>query len=457
MIIKRTASNYFQSINPFTLETIGNYDIMKNSFTELKLDNAAKAYATWKNESLTHRIELILKVHDYLLENVDMIAWFITTEMGKTITESKAEVEKCALLCKYYCENAEEFLQNEKVKSDIQHYISYHPIGGILGVMPWNFPFWQVFRAAIGVIISGNVFILKHAPNVSGCALEIENIFAKCGFEKGIFTTLIVEVEQLKTILKHPLIKGVTLTGSEKAGKSFAALAGKFLLKPVLELGGSDAFIFLDDADFVAGAREGIKSRMQNAGQSCASAKRFLVTSKNYDLLVDLMSQSCAKIILGNPMDTATQMGPMARKDLVQNLAKQQAQAIMVGSVIAFGGSHTDNNYQPTLLINNTLRTKVFRDETFGPLACIFVAENEQNLIELANKSNYGLGASIWTKDIDKGKKIAEKLEVGNVYINKMVKSDPSLPFGGIKNSGYGKELALEGIRTFMNAKTIVF
>ncbi len=457
MIIKTTSSKYFQSINPYTHEVIEKYDVLSHKIIKSKLDSAAKTYPIWKNIKISERIVLVENIQNYLIANKESLSLLITTEMGKTMTESRAEIDKCALVCSYYNENIFEFMQNEKVDSEINHYISYSPIGAVVAVMPWNFPFWQVFRCAINIILTGNVFILKHAPNVCGCALEIENIFRKCGFPENVFTTLIIDIKDLPKVIKNPLVQGVTLTGSEKAGRSFASLAGKNLVKSVLELGGSDACLFLDDADFEMAARESVKSRMQNAGQSCISAKRFFVSKQNHERLVELMKISCERITIGNPLDSKVLMGPMARIDLVNKLVMQQKNATEKGAKVISGGTHDNSLFTPTLLTNNSIKSAVFNDEIFGPMACVFVVENEQKMIELANQSNYGLGASIWTKDIEKGKIMAEKIEVGNVYINKMVKSDPSLPFGGIKNSGYGKELAKEGLRTFVNAKTIVF
>jgi succinate-semialdehyde dehydrogenase/glutarate-semialdehyde dehydrogenase len=372
------------------------------------------------------------------------------------LQEAKAEVLKCATSAVYFAENITEMLQPKPVASDAyKSYVSYEPKGIILAIMPWNFPYWQVFRFAIPNILAGNTGLLKHASNVSGCALAIEKLFSESSFPAGTFQSLLVNSKDLEPVIADPRVQGVTLTGSTPAGKSVAALAGKYIKKTVLELGGSDPFIVLKDADLEAAAKTAVQGRMQNAGQSCIAAKRWIVEKEIAPAFTAAVKRLLQDLQQGDPTLESTNMGPMARPDLAEELAKQLQDSIDQGATLELGGTHEGCNFAPTLLTGVTNKMTAFKEETFGPLAVIIEAANEADAIALANETDFGLGAALWTSDLDKAARLAAQIESGNVFINAMVRSDARLPFGGVKQSGYGRELSLEGTHEFLNIKTV--
>ena len=379
--------------------------------------------------------------------------------MGKPIAEAEAEVEKCAWTCEFFAEHAERMLAPETVATDASRSgTRYDPLGPVLAIMPWNFPFWQVFRFAAPALMAGNVLVLKHASNVPGCALAIERVFERAGFPEGAFTTLLVPAAVAETIVDHAVIQAVTLTGSEAAGVSLAARAGRALKKTVLELGGSDPFIVLADADPAEAAAQATAARIVNNGQSCIAAKRFIVEEPLAERFETLFAQAMARQRVGDPLDRATQLGPLARADLVDEIDRQVRQSLEMGARLVTGGTRLPRPgffYAPTVLARVEPGMAVFDEETFGPVAAVVRARDGGHAIELANRSRYGLGASIWTADANRGEALAAEIEAGLVFVNGPVKSDPRLPFGGIKRSGYGRELATAGIREFVNLKTV--
>jgi succinate-semialdehyde dehydrogenase/glutarate-semialdehyde dehydrogenase len=396
-----------------------------------------------------------------LLQNREALANLMVAEMGKVRREALGEIDKCALACGYYAENSEAFLQNEPVQTEAaEAYISYQPIGTILAVMPWNFPFWQVFRFLAPALMTGNTGILKHSSNVSGCALAIEQLAIDAGFPENVFRTLLISSAGVNAVIDHPLIKAVTLTGSTPAGKAVASAAGNALKKSVLELGGSDPYIILQDADILAAARLCVTSRLLNAGQSCIGAKRFIIADQVYDLFKDEFVRLMSQSVYGDPLDPDTTIGPLARIDLRDELHQQVEKSRMMGASVLLGGFIPVGKaafYPPTVLENVMPGMPAYHEELFGPAAVLYRFRTEEEAIKIANDTVFGLGAGVFTADLAKGKLLAEKgLEAGCVFVNDFVKSDPRLPFGGIKESGYGRELSAFGIREFVNIKSIV-
>jgi succinate-semialdehyde dehydrogenase/glutarate-semialdehyde dehydrogenase len=387
-------------------------------------------------------------------------AGFITLEMGKPIRDAEAEIEKCALGCDYYAENAEKFLQEELKSTEAStSKVCYEPLGVILAVMPWNFPFWQVFRFAAPTLMAGNVGILKHASNVPQCSLAIETVFTRAGLPEGVFQSLLVGSSAVESLIAHPVIQAVTLTGSSAAGQKVASAAGHHLKKSVLELGGSDPFIVLEDADLEKAAQGAVQGRFVNGGQSCIAAKRFIVLESVADAFEALVEEKIEKIIQGDPMDTKTQMGPMARRDLREELHRQVEASISQGAVLRAGGKIPEGSgafYPPTLLTNVRKGMPVYDEETFGPVLPVIRVTSLQEAIEVANDTPYGLGATLWTENTTRAEQLTAQIQAGSVFINSIVKSDPRLPFGGIKQSGYGRELSEWGIREFVNIKTVL-
>jgi len=377
--------------------------------------------------------------------------------MGKIISESRAEVEKCAWLCEHYAENAETLLKPEFIETDAsKSYVRYDAVGVIYGIMPWNFPFWQALRAAVPTIMAGNTFVLKHAPNVMGCGLALEKLFVDADFPRNVFTNLIIDIDLSENVIASPYVQGVTLTGSQRAGSAVAAQAGKYLKKTVMELGGSDPYIVLKDAEINNSCKTGVCSRMLNAGQVCISAKRFIVEEEIFDEFVQEQKSLLESMVLGDPINEETEMGPMARPDLLGGIEKQVEESVKLGAKIICGGKRiNDKFYAPTLITNAKKGMPVYDEETFGPVSVVIPAKDAEDAIRIANDTSYGLGASLWTKDLELAEKLAVKIEAGAVFINGMTKSDPRLPFGGIKQSGYGRELGGLGIREFVNAKTV--
>lgn len=450
-----------QSINPFSGEIINHYPKYSSSEVEQIIRKVDYAFHLWKQTRFDERSIYMKNLQAILLIKKEELADIMVAEMGKVKREAVAEIEKCAHICSFYANNAEEFLKNKPISTEAyESYISYQPIGTVFAVMPWNFPFWQVFRFLAPALMAGNTGVLKHASNVSGCALRIEKLVYEAGFPENVFRTLLIGSEAVKAVIENPLIKAVTLTGSAPAGKSVAATAGSVLKKSVLELGGSDPYLILEDADLEAAARLCVSSRLLDAGQSCIGAKRFIIADQIYDQFrlkfVSLMSQAT----FGNPLDPQITIGPLARLDLRNQLHLQVTKSRDLGATVLLGGYIPDGEsafYPPTVLEHVTPGMPAYHEELFGPVAVLFRFKTEEEAIQIANDTVFGLGAGIFTADIEKAKVLAEKgLEAGCVFINDFVKSDPRLPFGGIKESGYGRELSEFGIREFMNIKTIL-
>lgn len=421
------------------------------------LELAKTTQKTWQENSISKRVIYLQNLQRILLKNKETYARLITTEMHKPITQAIAEVEKCALLCDYYLENAESFLETKKIKTEnSESYVSYEPLGVVIGVMPWNFPFWQVFRFAVPTLTAGNTVVVKHASNVPKCATTIQTIFEEAGFPKGCYQNLPIPSNKVAEVIANPIIKAVSLTGSEQAGIAVATEAGKHLKKCVLELGGNNAFIILEDANLEKAVASAVNARMQNAGQSCIAAKRFLVQESIHDALISQFKAAVEKLKSGNPLNNDTQIGSLARVDLAKELEIQVKKSIVMGAQLILGGNRNEAFFEPTILIQVTPEMPVFKEETFGPVAAITSFQTLDDAIKLSNQSDFGLGVSIFTQNIEFIKTKISAFNEGAVYINEMVKSDPRLPFGGIKKSGYGRELAEDGIKEFVNVKTVV-
>ncbi len=448
-----------QSINPATEEVLESFETHSAAQVDRTLDQARRAYLAWRETTFTERAQALRRVASLLRAQSDRLARVVTLEMGKPIAEAEAEVEKCAWNCDFYAEHAGRFLADEPTPSSAtQSYVEFTPLGVVLAVMPWNFPYWQVFRFAAPALMAGNAAVLKHASNVSRAALEIERIFREAGLPDGVFTTLLISGAEAEKLIADPRIAAVTLTGSEAAGVAVATASGRALKKTVLELGGSDAFIVLEDADLDAAARTAIRSRFQNTGQSCIAAKRFIVVEAVADQFEAAFARLAADLRPGDPMDRATQVGPMARGDLREDLTRQVRASVAEGARIATGGAALPGKgyfFAPTVLMGVTPAMPVFREETFGPVAAVIQARDADEAIALANDSTFGLGGNLWTSDIARGRVLARRLESGGVFINGMTQSDPRLPFGGVKHSGYGRELSQYGIREFVNIQTV--
>tara|TARA_R110001592_G_scaffold313768_2_gene589225 strand:- start:298 stop:1653 length:1356 start_codon:yes stop_codon:yes gene_type:complete len=446
----------FKSINPFDGKEVGSYTALTDNQLENKLSISASAFKEWKKEPFAKRAKLMVKASKILRDNLEEYANMISIEMGKPISESRAEINKCAWVCDYYAENAENFLQDEIIASDAtKSFVRMEPIGTVFAIMPWNFPFWQVFRFVAPTLMAGNVGLLKHAPNVFGCAVLIEEVFTKAGFPDGVFQNLIVHHDRTETIIAHDTVKAVTLTGSERAGSAVAQLAGKYIKKSLLELGGNNAFIVWKDADIDKAVKTAITARMLNCGQSCIAAKRFILVEEIYDEFVTKFIAALEVLKPGNPVDESTQVGPLARKDLADQLQKQVNDSITQGAELLYGGNQNDCYHEPTVLGNVTDRMVVFCEETFGPVAAMIKANNETHAFELAENSKFGLGATVCTTNVEKALSMISEVSDGAYFVNELVKSDARLPFGGTKSSGYGRELGKDGILEFVNRKTV--
>lgn len=445
-----------KSINPFTLELIETFEPLNEREVDRKLESAAKAFKSWKKTSFEERSKLMRSVAQILNSRKHDFAKIISSEMGKVLKEAIGEVEKCANCCDYFAENAERFLADEHIPTEAQSsFVAFQPLGAVLAVMPWNFPFWQVFRFAAPTLMAGNVGLLKHASNVSKCSLAIESVFTEAGFPEGVFQSLLIESRDVEKIISSDVIKAVSLTGSEFAGSEVARVSGQNLKKTVLELGGSDPFIVLEDADLDLAAKVATQSRMQNAGQSCIAAKRFIVVQSVKDQFIERFQKNIEELKQGDPFAAETTTGPMARVDLAEDVEKQMKTSISKGARLVTGGQRFDCNFKPALLDQVNAGMPVFDEEVFGPVASVITAKNVEDAISIANDHRYGLGGSVWTKDIEKGTYVARQIESGCVFVNSLMRSDQRLPFGGIKKSGYGRELSQLGIREFVNAKTI--
>ncbi|WP_040279766.1 NAD-dependent succinate-semialdehyde dehydrogenase [Psychroserpens damuponensis] len=442
--------------NPYTNKSIKQYKMFSKSEVHTSLETADRAFQEWKLVSIKDRTKLLDNVAEILYQNIDTYSQLITDEMGKPISESKAEIEKCILLCDFYRKNAEDLLSDELIDTEAhESFISYDPLGVILAIMPWNYPFWQVMRFAIPTLTSGNTALLKHASNVTGCSLIIQDIFEKANYPKGCFQTLLVSHDQIETIIENDVVKAISLTGSETAGRKIAEIAGKNLKKTVLELGGNNACIVLEDANLDKYLDTMVKARMQNTGQSCIAAKRFIVVESIYEQFLNEFTAKVEALTIGDPSKKDTTIGVLARKDLADTLEEQVNKSIKKGAHVHFGNLKDQTYYQPTILTNVTPGMPVFDEETFGPVASIIKVKNKDEAYKMASNSKLGLGSMIFTKDIEDAKQHISLIEDGSFFINELVKSDPRLPFGGTKASGYGRELSREGILEFVNKKTI--
>ena len=448
-----------KSINPYNNQVLKEFKEHSESEVHNRIAKAESAFQAWKTTEFVHRSNLLKNLANELRHNKRSYAEIMTREMGKLIVEADSEVEKCAWVCDYYAENGADFLKNEPLDVEKgEAYIAHDPLGIILAVMPWNFPFWQVIRFAAPAIMAGNVGLLKHASNVPQCALAIEEAFGKAGFPTGVFTTLLIGSDKINDIIDDDRIKAVTLTGSEGAGSKIGERAGKNIKKTVLELGGSDPFIVLSDANVEEAASVAVKSRMINCGQSCIAAKRFIVEIAVADKFIDLFKSKMEALQPGDPFDENTDFSALAKEDLVTDLLQQIKESVEKGAEILLGGDRPEREgafMNPTIITNVKPGMPAHDEELFGPVATIFVVKDEQEAVEVANASRYGLGGSIWTQNIDRGQQLARKVESGAVYINQMMASDPRVPFGGVKKSGYGRELSHLGIREFVNQKTV--
>lgn len=452
--------NKIVTVNPATEEVLNEYEELTDGEIRNKVSLALKMFESWSSLSVSKRCELLYKANEVLLRNKEKLARLITLEMGKPIKQSYAEVEKCAWVCRYYAENAEEQLSDIEIATEWQRsFVTFQPLGPILAIMPWNFPFWQVFRFAAPNLAAGNTALLKHSRNTMGCAIEMENTFLEAGFPEGVFQNLVISSSRVATIIEMPEVKAVTLTGSTPVGKEVARLAGWNLKKTVLELGGSDPYVVLKDADIEKTVETCVAARLINNGQSCIAAKRFIVEKPVFEEFVDRFVNLFKRKKIGNPFDEEVEVGPLAREDLRFDLDRQVQRSIAKGDELVYGGKSLPQKgyyYMPTVIIVKSTESPVFQEETFGPVAAIIQAKDEGNAIELANMTNFGLGAAIFTSDLEKGIEIARKnLQAGCCFVNDFVKSDPRLPFGGIKESGYGRELSVFGIREFVNIKTV--
>ncbi|GAB4047587.1 NAD-dependent succinate-semialdehyde dehydrogenase [Spirosoma litoris] len=451
----------FSSINPYNQQKLKTYRADSSQAIERKLKQADRAFADWSALSVRERTDYLRKVGTYLSAHKQRYAELMTAEMGKTLKEAVSEVEKCAATCVYYADHAEAFLADQSIETDAKYsFITYQPLGPVLAIMPWNFPFWQVMRFAIPGLIAGNVGLLKHASNVFGCALAIEEIFREAGLPEGVFSSLLVDSSAIEGILKDRRVKAVTLTGSERAGASVASIAGSQIKKSVLELGGSDALIVLADADLEKAAEIAVKSRMQNAGQSCIAAKRFIIEKSVKKQFTELVINQISNIKQGDPTNETTTMGPMARLNLADDIERQARESIAQGAKLVAGGKGTGFqrsgcNVAPILLDKVKPGMAAFDEETFGPLAVLIEAKDEADAIRLANQSNFGLGSALWTQDLDKADRLVRQIQAGSVFVNGLMRSDARVPFGGIKTSGFGRELSEVGIKEFVNVKTV--
>ncbi|MBD3180452.1 MAG: aldehyde dehydrogenase family protein [Candidatus Latescibacteria bacterium] len=449
-----------KSINPANGEVIREYQETSGRDCALAVREADDAFAAWKKTESGHRAELMRRVAGILRSRAEDYGRLMALEMGKVLDEGVAEARKCALVCEYYAESGSDFLAPEEVETEARKsYVSFRPLGVILAVMPWNFPFWQVFRFAAPALMAGNGAVLKHASNVPGCALEIEKIFREAGFPENIFRTVLAGGSRVEEIIADPLVKAVTLTGSVPAGREVASAAGRYLKKTVMELGGSDPCIILEDADLEMAARACATSRLINSGQSCIAAKRFVVVEKVLDRFLELFTEIMRSVRIGDPLDKGVDIGPLAREDLRDELHNQVLRSLDRGAECILGGRIPGGPgafYPATILTGVTEGMPAYQEELFGPVASIIPASDEKDAVRIANHTSFGLGAAVFTSDLEKGERIAnEEIESGNCFVNEFVRSDPRLPFGGIKESGYGRELSYFGIREFVNIKTI--
>ncbi len=445
-----------RSINPFDHTRIINYPQLSDMSLAIRLGRAHTTFTNYRHSSFVERAMLMNRVAAMLRERSREYAEVITREMGKPLTEAAAEVKKCAWVCEYYAENAAHFLEDKMVETEAEESrVIFEPLGPILAVMPWNFPFWQVFRCAAPALMAGNTVLLKHASNVQGCAGTIEEIFNEAGFEKGVFQNLAVGSDRVAGLIASEYIRAVSLTGSEEAGVAVASEAGKHLKKCVLELGGSNAFVVLNDANRELTLNLAIPARMQNGGQSCIAAKRFILESWIAEDFIPLLVGKVEKLVMGDPMEEGTQVGPLVSIKQAKEVEEQVSKSVEMGAKLLLGGERQGAFYEPTILTDISPDMPVFKEEVFGPVFAVMEASSPEHALELSNKSKFGLGMQLFTASEHSAKLFIHGAEEGAVFVNSMVKSDPRLPFGGTKMSGYGRELSEEGIKEFVNIKTI--
>jgi succinate-semialdehyde dehydrogenase/glutarate-semialdehyde dehydrogenase len=448
------------SINPATGEVMAEFPLLSETVLQEKIELAGNTFKTWKKVPFSKKKHLMKTVAEIILRDKEKFARMITLEMGKTIRESTAEVEKCAWVCEYFADNAEKILNEEIIKTEAKKsYVRFEPLGIIFAIMPWNFPFWQVLRAAAPALMVGNTMLLKHASNVPQTSQLIEKIFLDAGFDEGIFQNLLINSSMSQSVINHPYVRAVTLTGSEKAGSEVAATAGAAIKKTVLELGGSDPFIVLDDANLEKAVTTAAAARLVVTGQSCIAAKRFIIHKKISKQFIKKFKKLFSEKKVGNPLLSTTDIGSLSSRQILETIEKQVNDSIKMGAKIIIGGKRIKSKgyfYPPTIVTNVSKKMPLYFQETFGPVATVFVVENDEEAIKIANDTKFGLGASVWTKNLKRAEKFIEEIESGSVFINAMVKSDPRLPFGGTKMSGYGRELSVYGLREFVNIKTIL-
>ncbi len=449
----------FRSVNPATGEVLETFEETAPAAIDDILERADVASREWRRRPVTERAERLRAAGRVLRERKDEYARTMALEMGKPLAQGVGEAEKCAWVCDFYAEHGATLLADEPRPSDAtRSYVRFEALGPVLAIMPWNFPFWQVFRFAAPALVAGNASILKHAPNVPRCAVEIETVFHDAGFPDGLFRAVFLSNEGAGRVIADGRVRAVTLTGSDRAGSQVAEQAGRHLKKTVLELGGSDPFIVLDDADLERAAATAAEARLINSGQSCIAAKRFIVVDHVADAFLERFTTAMRARKVGDPLDPATQVGPQARLDLREKLHSQVQESVKRGAQVILGGQLPVGRgafYPPTVLVAVEPGMPVFDQETFGPVAAVIRAKDEVDAIRVANASAYGLGAAVWTRDAQRGERVAREIEAGSVYVNGLVKSDPRLPFGGVKRSGYGRELSKEGLREFVNVKTV--
>jgi len=447
------------SINPATEAVIATFEQFTPAQVEQALVEADAAFHQWRLQSFAERSRAMRGAAELLRSRKQRYAGLITAEMGKPITQAEAEVEKCAWVCEYFADNADRFLARQPVQTNARvSYVAFEPLGVVLAVMPWNFPFWQVFRFAAPTLMAGNTAVLKHASNVPQCALAIEEVFRDAGFPRGALRTVLVPGGAVESIIDDPRVRAVTLTGSNTTGEKVAAAAGRAIKKTVLELGGSDPFVVLDDADLAAAAATAVRSRFQNGGQSCVAAKRFIVVASVAEEFERRFAEGIRKLKVGDPTDRTVDVGPLARADLRDTVDRQVRESVAQGARVVLGGAPRPGRgyfYQPTLLVDVADSSPAWREELFGPVAVLVRAKDTDAAIALANDTIYGLGANLWTRDLARAQLLAARIEAGSVFINGMVASDPRLPFGGVKQSGYGRELSEFGIHEFVNIQTV--
>lgn len=450
-----------QSVSPTDGRIVAEFEETTPAETQHHIDTAVALQKDWAHVAVADRAAPMMRAAELLEESRESLAELMALEMGKPVAQGRGEVDKCAWVCRHYAEKTPEILADIHIEADrAKSYVAYRPLGVVLAVMPWNFPLWQVFRFAAPALMAGNGGLLKHASNVTGCSLEIDRIFTEAGFPDGLFRSLVLPSSRVDEVLEHPGVVAATLTGSDPAGRAVARKAGSLLKKTVLELGGSDPYIVLADADLERAAATCAASRLINGGQSCISAKRFIVERPVVDEFVELMASKLSTAVVGDPLDEDTTLGPMARVDLRDELHAQVEASTSAGAKLVLGGKIAGGKgafYPPTLLAGVEDGMAVYREETFGPVAAVISADSADHAVEIANDSEFGLGAAIFTSDVDRGEEIArDRLEAGACFVNAFVASDPRLPFGGIKMSGYGRELADLGMKEFLNAKTVV-